>query len=539
MSADVSRRSCLLHRRELIRRALGLSVALPGMGLLVAGSTSVFGMASGKPQVTALAPGPTPTRGGTITVGLSSDATTLDPAFTTAQVDGQIFRAFFDSLMDVDDQLRLIPGLATSWRPLDDTTWEFKLRPSVKFHDGTLLDARAAKANFDRILDPKIGSPRRGEIPYVKDAEVVDPSTLRLHLTAPFAPLPYVLAGTSGIMVSPAAIDKYGKDLATNPVGTGPFAFVKWLKDDHIEGKAFPEYWRPGRPYLAGVRYQGIPDPQVKANAVRSGSIDITEGLLAKDIGALQKDRNLRVYARPGLSVTSLRLQLSKPPFSNRAIREALVWAIDRAAINKYVYQDVGAPARSFLPPTTLGYEATHNPFPRRDLDKARAKLSEGGQPRGFSFTAQILADPQITQLAEAMKQQLSDVGIEMQLVQLDNGTLLSRLVQSNFIATIIQYYGTLDPFQGFSRFFLSTSRLNVYGYQSRAFDDLLARSAATADVKARTAIYAQLNRMLASDLPWVFLHYPDYTQALRQRVEGYAYIPDGGMRLGEVWLKG
>ena len=508
------------------------------MGLGLAGRMARPAIAAEKPRGTALASSVAPRRGGTITVGISSDATTLDPAFTTAQVDGQIFRAFFESLLDVDDQLRLLPGLATSWRPLNDTAWEFKLRQNVRFHDGTPFDARAAKTNFDRILDPKSGSPRRGEIPYVKEAEVVDPSTLRLHLTAPFAPLPYVLAGTPGIMVSPAAIDKYGKDLATNPVGTGPFTFVRWLKDDHLEGKAFGEYWRPGRPYLSGIRYQGIPDPQVKASAVRSGSIDITEGLLAKDIDALQKAPNLRVYARPGLSVTSLRLQLAKAPFNNRALREALAWAIDRTAINKFVYRDVGAPAQSFLPPTTLGYEATHNPFPRRDLDKARAKLAEGGMPRGFSFTAQILADPQVTQLAEAMKQQLSDVGVEMQLVQLDNGTLLSRLVQGNFIATIIQFFGTLDPFPGFSRFFLSTSRLNVYGYQSRAFDDLLARAAATADVKARTALYAQLNRMLAADLPWIFLQYPDYTQALSRRLEGYTYIPDGGIRLAEVWLK-
>ena len=504
-----------LSRRELLRRAaaaagVGASRAIPAWG-------------AGDPV------------GGRLTVGLDSDATTLDPAFTTAEVDGQVYRAFFDRLIEVDTHLRLVPALATSWRPVDSTTWEFKLRRGVTFHDGTAFDARAAKANMDRMLDPANGSPRRGEIPYVKDAEAVDAQTLRLHLIGPFAPLPYSLTGASGIMVSPAAIDKYGKELATNPVGTGPFSFVRWDRGDHIEGKANPRYWRTGRPYVAVIRYQGVPDPEVKANAVRSGTIDATEDLLAKDIGVLRSVPGLRLYAQPGISVTSLRLQLAKPPFDNKALREAVAWAIDRAAINRVVYYNVGAPARSFLPPTALGYDSKYDPFPRRDVAKAKVKLAEGGRPNGFSFTAQILNDPQVAQLAQAMKQQLSDVGIDMQLLTLDNGTLLSRLVASNFIATIIQYYGALDPFQGFSRFFLSTSKLDVYGYKSPEFDALLAKAAGEADPPARAAVYARMNTLLGSDLPWIFLQYPDYTQALAGRVQGYVYVPDGGMRFTDV----
>ncbi len=508
----------VFSRRRLLRDVMAAGLA--------------FGAARAVPVLAA--GGPT---GATLTVGLDSDATTLDPAFTTAEVDGQIYRAFFDRLIEVDTRLRLTPALALSWRSVNETTWEFQLRPGVTFHDGTAFDARAAKANFDRILDPANGSPRRGEIPYVKEAEAVGALTLRLHLTGAFAPLPYSLTGDSGIMVSPAAIDKYGKDLASNPVGTGPFSFVRWDKGDHIEGKAFPGYWQKGRPYLASIRYQGIPDPEVKANAVRSGTIDATEDLLAKDIAVLRRVAGIHVYAQPGISVTSLRLQLAKPPFDNRALREAVAWAIDRAAINRVVYYNVGAPGRSFLPPTALGYERDYDPFPRRDVAKAKAKLSEGGRPGGFSFTAQILNDPQVTQLAQAMKQQLSDVGIDMELVTLDNGTLLSRLVASNFIATIIQYYGTLDPFQGFSRFFLSTSKLDVYGYKNPEYDGLLAKAAGESDAQARAAIYARMNRLLGADLPWIFLQYPDYTQALRDRVQGYAYTPDGGMRFTGVRL--
>ena len=513
-----------LPRREFLRGA----AALAGAGL-------AYRVARPRP---ALSAGPAPSRGGTLTVGLDSDATTLDPAYTTAEVDGQIYYSLYDRLIDVDDQLRLIPQLATSWRPLNDTTWELKLRPGVRFHDGATFDARAAKANFDRILDPKSGSPRRGEIPYVQAAEAVDAATLRLHLSSAFAPLPYSLSGDSGIMVSPAAIDKYGKELANNPVGAGAFSFVRWLKGDHIEVKAFPDYWQKGRPYIDGIHYQGIPDPEVKGNAVRSGTIDVCENLLSKDIGELQHDAGLAVYAKPGLSVGSLRLQISKPPLDNLAVREALAWSIDRAAINRIVYYGVGAPARAFLPPTTLGYDPAFNPFPQRDLVRAKAKLAEGGQPHGFSLTCQILNNPEVIQLAQAIKQQLFDVGVDLQLVTLDNGTLLGRLVAGQFAATLITYFGTLDPFPGFSRFFLSTSPLNVYGFKNPQFDGLLAKAASTADPHARAAIYSQANRLLGTDLPWIFLRYPDYTQAMRTRVQGYTYIPDGGMRFVSSWLK-
>jgi len=517
-----------LPRRAFLRRVATIAAAAPVAGLSFASM----------PHRAALAAGATPVRGGVLTVGLDSDATTLDPAYTTAEVDGQIYHSVYDGLVDVDDQLQLVPRLATSWRPLNDTTWEFKLRPGVRFHDGTAFDARAAKANIDRIIDPKAGSPRRGEIPYVQGAEAVDNLTLRLHLTGAFAPLPYTLSGDAGLMVSPAAIDKYGKDLASNPVGAGPFAFVRWLKGDHIEVKAFADYWQKGRPYLDSIRYQGVPDPEVKANAVRSGTIDACEDLLTKDMRDLQHDSSLQVYAKPGLSVASLRMQISKPPLNNLAVREALGWAIDRGAINRIVYYGIGAPARAFLPPTALGYDPAFNPFPQRDLVRAKAKLAEGGMPHGFSVTCQILNNPEIIQLAQAIKQQLFDVGIDMQLVTLDNGTLLGRLVAGQFAATIVTYYGTSDPFQGFSRFFLSTSPLNVYGYKSPEFDGLLAKAAATSDVRARSALYAQADRHLGVDLPWIFLRYPDYTQAMRTRVQGYTYNPDGGMRFMESWVK-
>ncbi|HLJ60176.1 MAG TPA: ABC transporter substrate-binding protein [bacterium] len=527
MSDERRDRSERLPRRELLRRAAILAAAVPGAGAAFAAA----------PPSASLAAGAAPRRGGTLTVGLDSDATTLDPGYSTAEVDRQIYYGFFDGLVDVDAQLRIVPKLAVSWKPLNDTTWEVKLRPGVRFHDGTVFDAQGAKANFDRILDPKAGSPRRGEIPYVEAAEAVDAATLRLHLTGAFAPLPYSLSGFSGLMISRAAIDKYGKDLASNPIGTGPFSFVRWLKGDHIDGKAFADYWQKGRPYVDAIRYEGIPDPEVKANAVRSGTIDATENLLAKDTGALQHDSGLQMYARPGLSVASLRLQLAKPPFNNRALREAIGWAVDRGAINRIVYYGIGAPARSFLPPTALGYDPAFNPFPQRDLVKAKAKLAEGGQPHGFAVQVQILNNPEIIQLAQAIKQQLADVGIDAQLVTLDNGTLLGRLVAADFAASIITYFGTLDPFQGFSRFFLSTSKLNVYGYKSPEFDGLLAKAAATADAKARAALYSRMDRLVGTDLPWVFLRYPDYTEALRTRVQGYTYIPDGGMRFTDAWL--
>lgn len=490
-------------------------------------------------QTTATAAAPAGKPGGQVTVAQSSDATTLDPAHTTATVDSQIYAAIYNRLAGLDANSNIVPDLALSWEAAaDNLSWTFKLRQGVKFHDGTDFNADAVKATIERYIDPATNSPRAGEIPYVTGVTVVDPYTATINLKQAFVTLLYSFAGTTGTMVSPAGVQKYGADFASNPVGTGPFVFKEWIKNDHVSATRNPNYWKPGLPYLDSVSYKGISDPTVILNGMKANDLQATYGIAAKDVADMKADPNMQLIVKPSTSVNSLRLNNAVPPFDKKEIRQALSWAIDRAAIEKALFFDTGVPVNSFLGPQNLGYDPNITLYKQRDLNKAKQLLSAGGQPNGFSFDAQTTNSSEALKLAQAIKSQLEDIKVTMNLQLIDGVTLLQKLVAKQFQASFVTFNGGIEPFQGLNRFFYSKSTIDVYGYSSPDFDALLLKAASTADQAARVKLYQQLTDMLSEDCPWVFLRAPAQTELLRKELQGYVFNPDGVLHLETVWIK-
>lgn len=491
---------------------------------------------TGTLTATGAAPGSQAKQGGDITFGQGSDATTLDPAQSTALVDYQIYAGIFDTLAVLDAQGKVAPGLAESWEEAPDhLSWTLHLRKGVTFHDGTDFNASAVKVNVERYIDPKLNFPRKGEIPTVTGVTVIDPYTARIELSQPFVVLMYSFASVTGTMVSPAAITKYGDDLARNPVGTGPFVFKEWIKGDHVLVTRNPSYWKPGLPHLNSVTYKGIADTTVLINGMKSGVIHATYSVPAKDVGALKSDPNFQLIVQPSTAINALRFNLASPPFDRKEIRQALSWTIDRAAIEKALYFDTGAPANSFLSPRNLGYNDQISLYKTTDTGKAKQLLAAGGQPNGFKFTAQTSNGPEAVQLAQAVKSQLEAINVTMDLQLLDGVTQLQKLVAKQFDAQFNQFNGGVEPFQGLNRFFSSKSPLDVYSYVSPQFDDLLAKASATGDDGARAAIYKQMAALLSEDCPWAFLHFPATTQLLRKEIKGYVFSPDLMLHLDPV----
>src|SRR3989442_427662 len=211
-------------------------------------------------------------RGGMIRIGMDADNTTMDPHRSTAAVDRQVYNNLYGKLVDIDTRFGLVPQLARSWDIKNGgLTYVFKLRRGVTFHDGTDFNAESVKWNFDRMRDPALASPRRSEIAPVKDVKVVAPYTVEVTLSAPFTPFLSVLSDRAGMVVSRDAVEEYKDDFARNPVGTGPFRFVEWVKDDHLTLRRFDGYWEKGLPHLDEVVYRPIPDSSVRFTAMRTG----------------------------------------------------------------------------------------------------------------------------------------------------------------------------------------------------------------------------------------------------------------------------
>ena len=489
--------------------------------------------------VMAMAPGSAPAqvRGGTIKIGMDADMASMDPHRSTAAVDRQVYNNVYGKLVDIDAKFGIVPQLAQSWDVKNaGLTYVFKLRRGVKFHDGSDFNADIVKWNFDRMRDPALASPRRSEIAPVKDVKVVDPYTVEIHLSAPFTPFLSVLTDRAGMMVSKAAVEKYKDDFARNPVGTGPFRFVEWMKDDHLTLKRFDGYWDKDKVYLDEIVYKPIPDSSVRFTAMRTGQVDVMHQIAPKDVAAAKAERGLKVSEIPSLWWQALYVNNQVAPFTSKPLRQAMWYALDRAIIQRVVYQGLGAPAWGPFPPSMWAQDRDFTDW-RRDPAKAKAKLAEGGMPNGFSFTVKGWNQPTQVQELQIIQSELKDIGVDMKIELLEFGKLLADLNSHNFVGLRIGWSGRPDPDGNAHSFLHSQGGLNRVRYSNPKMDELLDAARAEASQDKRKALYTQVTRIAADDAPYIWLHHDAEVKVWSEPVKGFEHISDGMMRLKGVWL--
>src|SRR5258708_7435413 len=309
------------------------------------------------------------------------EITTLDPHLAGSKIGGEVYHNLDEPLLVLDEKLGVQPNLAESWQTPARKTLIFKLRQGVKFHDGTEFNAEAARINFDRMAnEPK--SVRKGEVANIASAEVVDPFTLKLNLKQPDSSLLATLTDRAGMMISPTALQKLGADLQHDATGagTGPFQFVEWVPDDHVLLKRNDSYWNTsGGPYFDQIRYRPIPDDTVKLQSLQGGEIDALDYLAPRTVSLAKADSNLVVIDVPSLAAFWYVLNTTKPPFDNKALRQAVAYALHTEAAVKGVYLGVGVPANGPISPSSWAYDDTIKPI-QRDLAAANALLPQAGQ---------------------------------------------------------------------------------------------------------------------------------------------------------------
>jgi peptide/nickel transport system substrate-binding protein len=482
-------------------------------------------------------PAQDPQPGGTLRVGLQGDFTTLDPHMSTSAVDRDVYYQLYNTLVGLDPSLNIVPELAESWEQPDALSYVFRLRKGVRFHDGTDFTAELVRWNVERMVNPATGSIRRSELGNIKTVEVVDPHTVRFALKEPDAALLATLTDRAGMMVSRAAVEKHGKDFARNPVGTGPFQFVEWVKDDQLRVRRFGGYWRKGGPYLDEVVYKPIPDHTVKLTALRTGTLDLIDELPPKDVGPLKANPKLRVIETPGLGYRRIELNSSRPPFSTKALRQAVAWAVHREAIHRAVFFGLGAVAQGPIPPRSWAYDALSGYGAAPDPAKAKQKLAEGGQPNGFKFTLNIINTPVAQKQAQIVQDNLKKVGIDMEIALLEMGAWIEKRKAGQFDAAEALWSGRPDP-DGNVFSHLTTGGANNWGkYSNPRVDELLQQARSSPGQGERKRLYGEAVRILIDDSPLVYLHHDAWTKAWDEKVQGYVEIPDGRMRLERVWL--
>jgi len=370
---------------------------------------------------------------------------------------------------------------------------------------------------------------------------VVDAYAIKINLKRPDAALLATLTDRAGMMVSPKAAQERGSELERNAkgAGTGPFEFVEWVKDDHLLVKRNESYWnKQGGPYLDRIRYRPIPDDTVKLQSLQTGEIDVMDYVQPRDVAAVKADRNVVVVDVPSLADFAYQLNHTRPPFATKALRQAVAYSLDLEQIVRGVWLNVGVPANGPIPPTSWAYDRSIAPI-KRDFARAKAKLAEGGQPNGFTFTMTTNNIPINVQEAEVIQAQLREAGITMKIKLVDSATLLSDGNGKNFEMISYQWSGRPDPDGNTYQFYKTTqgTSLNWSGISNPQIDALLDRSREVSSQAERKKLFSDLTKILQDELPMVFIVHPIEPKAFSPKVQGYEPIPDGMMRFKDVWL--
>src|SRR5262249_47381523 len=338
------------------------------------------------------------------------DPATLDPAQSASVTDRVALAAVCDKLIELDEKLAYVPQLATGWSWSDDRlALTIRLRERVVFHDGEPLDAEAVRVNFERNK-PAAYSRRQSELKPVKAVAVVDPQTVRIELSEPYAPLLAQLADRAGMMVSPKAARALGDKLTAHPVCAGPYKFVEWVAQDRIVFERFAGYWNAGAVSLDKVVYLPIPDDTVRLANLRAGGLQIIERVSPSDIATLRSDPRVKLYEAASIGYRVLSINTNKGPAArsplgaNAALREALELSLDRAIINQVAFDGLFIPGNQPEAPGTPFYAAALPP-PQRDLARARALIAASGMTRvpvKFLLSNDPL-DGRVAQIIQAM----------------------------------------------------------------------------------------------------------------------------------------
>lgn len=505
-------------RRRTLMGALGAAAALPALPAHAAANDLV--------------------------VGVPDNLTGLDPADVNDTLSQSACRLMFQGLYGFDKDMKLIPVLAESHdADADARVFTFKLRTGVAFHDSTPFDAAAVKANFERVADPANRLKRQSLLNMLDRVEVVDPITARIHLKEPFGAFVNTIAHPAGFMLSPKAIAEFGKEVNRHPVGTGPFAFVSWGADT-LRTKRNPNYWRPGLPKMDTVTFRSIPENGARIAALQAGEAQFIYPLPPEMAVVAGRSPNLEVINDPSIIARYVSMNCMKKPFSDVRVRQALNYAVDKAAYAKVVYNGFAEPLDAPIPPK-LGFYSKQTPY-TFDPAKAKAMLAEAGYPNGFETEMWGSNNTLVQRALQFMQQQLAGVGVKVTVLPLEAGVLDSRIwsVKDPKDSQLQTYYGgwsssTGDADWGLRPLLWSKGMppalFNTAYYSNPEVDKLLEAALATADAAKRGESYKQAQALIWKDAPWIFLGVENVLAAKAKRLTGAYRIPDGGLLLDEA----
>ena len=466
----------------------------------------------------------------TLVMIIESSPTNLDPRVGLDAQSERIDDLLFDDLFTRDEHLNVQPGLVERWQMPDPRTYIFHLRSGVRFHDGRPLTSRDVKWTFDSLLQGKILSTKASAYRFVDHIEAPDQSTIIFHLKEPDAPLLWNLSdGAIGIVPYGS-----GNEVSSHPIGSGPFRFVSSEQDKNVIIERNDDYWGQ-KAKLKRVRFDVIPDATTQALELRKGSADIAINSLTDDmVLTLARESRLSVLHGPGTRLAYMGFNMRDPILKDVRVRQAIAEAIDRGPIIHYLLRDFARPATSILPPESWAY--SNAPAFQFDPQGARQLLDAAGYHAvngvRFHLTMKTSTDESTRLLVAVLQQQLHDVGIALDIRTFEFATFFSDVTRGAFQLYSLRWIGGNEDPDIFEYVFHS-ARFTPKGanrsfYSNPRVDVLIDQARREPDQNTRKQLYAEIQAILANDVPSVNLWYFDNVMVHSKRIQNVTLNPSG-----------
>ena len=467
----------------------------------------------------------------TLVMIIESSPTNLDPRVGLDAQSARIDALLFDGLLARGDNLNVVPDLAERWEIPDPLTYIFHLHHGVKFHDGRALTSRDVKWTLDSLLQGKIRSVKAANYRFVDHIDAPDDFTVIFHLTEPDSPLLWNLADAVMGIVPYGSLD----EMTTHPIGSGPFKFISQETDREVIVERNDDYWGE-RAKLPRIRFAVVPDATTRALELRKGSGDVDINSLTPDtVLTLTREPNLEVEHGPGTRLGYMGFNLRDPILKDARVRQAIAYALDRQPMIEYLWRGEARPARSVLPPQSWAYNGSV-PSYDHDLNKANRLLDAAGYPivNGvrFRLTMKTSTDENTRLMVAVMQQQLREAGIALDIRSFEFATFFADVQHGAFQLYSLRWIGGNEDPDIFEYAFHSSkfppNGANRGFYSNPKLDALIDQGRRAIDPSVRKPLYAEVQSILAEDLPYIDLWYFDNVLVHTRRVRNLKLNPAG-----------
>jgi peptide/nickel transport system substrate-binding protein len=481
--------------------------------------------------LTSLAYAQKPVYGGSLVVAQGVEPPGLDPSTNpSTAIPRVVYSNILEGLVKIDRSGKIAPALAKYKISKDGKEYTFSLKKDVKFHDGKPFDAEDVKFTFERLMDPKTAIVHPEYYKDIDSVQAVDSHTIKIKLKNVSSMFLFNLARGDSIIVSKQSVDK----LKTDPIGTGPFKFVEWVRGDHITLVRFDEYHKKGIAYLEKVTFKFIGDPSAQIASLKAGDIDV----IAYDVSPenallLEKDPRFKVFNGYTTTEVILSTNNSRKPFTDVKVRRAMAYAIDRNALIKGAMSGYGIPIGSHMDPGNPYYVDLTSTYPYNP-EKAKQLLAEAGYPNGFEAVIKLPERFAYTKrTGEIITDMFSQIGIKLKIELVEWGQWLDRVFRNaDFDLTVI---GHAEPFD-----------INIYAnpkyyfrYDNPKFQETLKKAEMEPDPKKRKDLYIALQKMITEDAVNGFLFVlPSLPTMKKEVMNWWKDYPMTASDVTEVWIQ-